>query len=326
MPTTVSVALCTHNGARFVGEQLRSIFQQTRPVTEVVLSDDASQDDTIALVERLWGSAPHPLPVLKIIRNEKALGVTRNFEQAVIAASGELVALCDQDDVWAADRVALMAAQFEARPGLGALFTNARLVDAAGQSMGTTLFEALEISRHELARVRDGHSFDVLLRRNIATGATMMFRRSLIESAIPFATEWVHDEWLAIIAAAVSEIDWMPDPLTDYRQHGENNIGATAPTLRYKFRRVLAPRGNRYTNLVDRAQQLDERLSLLDVSAEVSQAMAHKLIHQQRRAELPSSRLSRIVPIIREARTGRYTTFSSQGRLDIVRDLVQPDR
>jgi len=318
----VSVALCTHNGAEYVVEQARSILDQTEPPAEVVLSDDASTDDTVALVEGLWATRESP-PALVVLRNATALGVTANFEQAALACTSDLVALSDQDDVWAPDRLGRMVDAFVSAPDLALLFTDARLVDGTGADLGPSLFGALEASEADLDGIRHGDAFGILLRRNLVTGATVVFRRSLLDVAVPFDRAWVHDEWLAIIAASVARVDWLPDRLVDYRQHGRNQIGVAAPTLRYKIGRVFEPRGDRYAGLVERAEHL---LARVDARGDaVRDAVEQKLLHQRRRAELPALRIARVVPVLREAATGRYARFSSQGNLDILRDLLQPE-
>src|SRR5687768_3625014 len=95
---TVGVALGTHNGVRFIEEQVRSILDQTRRVDEIVVSDDGSSDGTVEIIERLVeehrGSGA-PTPALVVRRNSAPLGVTENFEQAMRASSGDLIALCD---------------------------------------------------------------------------------------------------------------------------------------------------------------------------------------------------------------------------------------
>ena len=322
----VSVALCTHNGARFLAEQVRSILDQTELPAQVVLSDDASTDGSVEIVENMWAGLGIAAPSLTVLRNQSPLGVTGNFQQAVQACSSDLIALSDQDDVWAPDRIERMVARFDESPGLGLLFTDARLLDGAGVDLGASLFEALEVSDNDLSKIRRGEAFGVFLRRNLVTGATVIFRRSLLDQALPFDPAWVHDEWLAVIAAAVSEVDWLPEKLVDYRQHGCNEIGVTAPTLRYKVGRVLEPRGDRYSGLAERAEHLRTRLEALNVSPSILIAASGKLRHQKFREQLPSNRLARAVPVLREAAIGHYARFSSQGNLDVLRDLLQPDR
>ena len=101
---------------------------------------------------------------------------------------------------------------------------------AAGADLGTTLFAALGVTAAERAEVAAGRGFDALLRRNLATGATTMLRRRCATVALPIPPGWIHDEWLAIVAAATGRTAIVDAALTDYRQHGGNQIGARRPT------------------------------------------------------------------------------------------------
>ncbi len=224
---TVSVALGTHNGAAFLEPQLRSILTQSHPVQEVVLSDDASSDGSVALAEGLieeHRAADAPTPSLVVLRNPTALGVTANFEQALRAASGDLVVLADQDDVWRPDRIARALREFTARPEVELVASDARLVDGSGAALGSTLFDTLGVDAALLGRFRSDGSFDELLRRNVVTGATMAIARRLVERAVPFPESWVHDEWLAMVASVGGGLSLIDEPLIDYRQHGGNQI------------------------------------------------------------------------------------------------------
>ena len=259
----VSVALCTRNGARYLAAQVDSVCAQRPVPREIVLSDDDSSDDGIAIVRETLSTIGGDAPTLKVLQNRPSLGVTRNFEQAVSACQYELIALCDQDDLWRADRLARMVGQFEARPDLLLLHTDARLVDGDLKPLGSTLFQALEMKPEELAAIASGHAFEALQRRNLVTGATTVFRRSLLAAALPFPKEWVHDEWLAAIAAATGRVDVLPEPLIDYRQHGGNQIGARRPTFGDKLGKALAPRGTKHGERLRRAEVLLERLVAL---------------------------------------------------------------
>lgn len=288
---------------------------------ELVLSDDDSSDDTVAIARRVVGST---LP-LTVLVNRPALGITANFERAVAACSGDLIALSDQDDVWPVDRLATLVAQFETRPDLLLLHSDARLVDADGAPLGTTLFEALEVSDSERARIHAGAAFDALLRRNLVTGATAVFRRELLEHAQPFPSGWVHDEWLAIVASAVGRVDVIEQPLLDYRQHGGNQIGAQRLSLFGKARRVLSePRTERNARLQANFALLADRLAELDgVSPDRRAAARAKAEHERVRNAYPASRWRRIGPVFRERASGRYA-LSARGSIDVVRDLLQP--
>ncbi|MDN4598401.1 glycosyltransferase family 2 protein [Leifsonia virtsii] len=321
MSFTVGIALCTFNGERFIERQLESILAQRPAPDEVVVSDDGSIDSTLERVEAVAARAPVPLTVL---RGSKPLGVTANFERAVRATSSDLIALSDQDDVWHEGRLARLVREFD-DPAVLLVHTDARLVDSEGESLGRSLFESLEVTREELGREQAGDAYTVFLRRNLATGATVILRRSLLDDALPFPPGWVHDEWLAAVAAARGGVRVLTEATIDYRQHGANQIGVAAPTLARKVRRVLEPRGERNVILASRFATLADRLDGLDGIAEERLASAReKAAFEAERAAMPASRLPRARHVLRLARTGAYERFASRGRADILRDLIQP--
>jgi glycosyltransferase involved in cell wall biosynthesis len=313
------VALCTHNGAPYIREQLSSVLAQSAPVAELVVSDDASTDDTAAIVaDALDGAAVD----FVMLRNEPAVGVTRNFEGAVAATSGALIALCDQDDVWHTDKIRILRDALDAS---GALLTHsdADLVDEHGDPIGRTLFQWLEVSPNDLAAEQTADGFAVLLRRNLITGATVLFRRELLDVALPFPDEWVHDEWLAIIAAATGRIVAVEQPSIDYRQHGSNQIGVVEPGLRYKVARVLDTDGERNRVLAQKFRILAQRLDELDVPVRMRELARRKADFELRRSQFPPSRWRRLVPVVRELRAGGYAEFASRRRADAIRDLLR---
>lgn len=332
MTGTISVALCSRNGADFIVAQVESILRQSSLPIEVVVSDDASTDDTVRKIRAVFAELPAGSRAarvrLVVIENPEPLGVSKNFEQAMLACTGDLIALCDQDDLWDDRRLEKQAAEMWGRPHLYALFGDALLVDAAGASLGLGLFDALEIDAEVIRQVRGGGAFDVLLRRNIATGATMMVRRELLDLAAPIPLPWVHDEWLAIIAAATSSVDLLTDRLVEYRQHGANQIGVRRATLRVKIRRALEPRNDRNAGLAVRSGLLVERLTSLGLRVPtpfLERARAKERVESWRK-ELPGARRRRLVPILQANGRHWYSEFTSQGRLDMLRDLLQPHR
>ena len=91
-------------------EQLESIRTQSMPVDEVIIHDDRSTDDTVAIVEKYIRE--HGLErTWKVSQNPKNLGYAANFIGAVKETEGEYIFFCDQDDIWVPDRVEAMAAR-----------------------------------------------------------------------------------------------------------------------------------------------------------------------------------------------------------------------
>ena len=324
---SISVAMCTRNGEQYVARQVQSILNQRPAPLELVVGDDASTDGTIAVIEREHAAAraaDAALPTtLTIIRRDPPLGVTANFAATIEACQGDLIALSDQDDEWMPGKLATLCAAFAADPELLLAHTDARLVDADGAPLGLTLLDALEATPGERAGLAAGEALSVLLRRNLVTGATVMLRRTLLESAAPMPAEWVHDEWLAAIAASVGRVRLLPEPLIDYRQHGANEIGARRPGLADKLARLREPRAERAARLATRTGLLAERGRALGLPPEVQDQLDAKADHEARRARLPRVRIARVPSVLGGAVTGRYGRYS-RGAMDVLRDLVTP--
>jgi len=315
----ISVALCTRNGTPYLRAQL--ILAQTLLPMQIVLCDDASTDATVALArEVLDGSAV----ALRVIENAQPLGVTANFERAILACESPLVVLCDQDDVWIPTRLERAAQLFESRPGLELVHSDATLIDGEGRILSATLFGALSVGPTQVAAIHAGAALELLLRRNLVTGATMMIRRSLAERATPFPSAWLHDEWLATVAAATGEVDVINEQLIAYRQHGANQVGVARLGFAAKVRRMLEPGTLRNRRLLQRAEQLEARFERLDgVTHAQLEAVREKLRHERVRAALPLTRIRRLRTVAAELRSGRYSRFG-RGPADAVRDVVQP--
>lgn len=324
MTLSVSVALCTYNGAAFIERQIVSILEQDQSPFELVVADDGSTDDTLQIIRRTCERYVSSTTVLRILGPAGHLGVTGNFERAIVATTGDLIALADQDDIWHSDRVSVSVAAFELDDTLLLQHGDATLVGPAGEPLGLGLLEALSVGAAEFQAIASERAFDTYLRRNLVTGATVMFRRSLIAAALPFSRDWVHDEWLAMIASAIGSVQLNRRALIDYRQHGSNEIGVAAPTIGYRVRRMLEPRGQHYVMLARRADALLAVLRTLGVAERYIVLAERKLRFERVRASLPAARLARVRPVIREFHAGSYTDLSSQRALDVVRDIIQP--
>jgi glycosyltransferase involved in cell wall biosynthesis len=325
---TVSVIMCTYNGRDYVAEQVRSIMTQSRLPAQLVVSDDDSTDDTVEIIRQTLQELVSENTAVGSIRvdfvhNSPALGVTRNFEAACAHATESLVALSDQDDVWPRTRLELMLDEFEKRPDLTLLHTDARLVDSQGMDLGLTLFKTLHLGADEIEKIHDGRAAEVLLRRNVVTGATTIFRKALLTVAEPFPASWLHDEWLAMCAAVAGRVDVLNVPLLSYRQHSANQVGARKLGFRHLVGRAIFPRTERNQRLLNRAQDLAQHPMLGTVSDDSRGEILGKLRHEVVRSSFPENRLRRFIPIAREIRSQRYGKYGL-GLQDVIRDILQP--
>lgn len=323
-----SVALCTYNGEKFIEEQLASIVNQTVPVQEIVIFDDASTDRTVEIIESFIARNIEPI-AFNLFVNSKPLGISRNFEACISATSHEWIFLSDQDDVWRPNKIEILRKAIEEFPNSLLFCTNANLVTESLEPLGYSLFEALSLSSKESFQLRTNEAFSALLRRNLATGATMLLHKSLFMRAVPFPESWVHDEWLAIISAYFNEFMQLSDKTISYRQHSSNSIGATKLSLRRRISKYREPRSERNAHLVQRAialeafteshNNIERGLFQLEYDDKIKRYSAF----HRKRLLFPTNRLHRIFPILGLMISGQYSV-NALGVRDAFKDFIQP--
>jgi glycosyltransferase involved in cell wall biosynthesis len=293
--TRASVALCTYNGARYLREQLRSIADQRTPPHEVVICDDASTDDSVKIAENFARTAPFNVA---IHRNPTRIGTVANFEQAIALCSGDVIFLCDQDDVWHPDKIARLLPRFgEAR--VACIFTDARLIDERGNAIGRTLWQQIGFAGLRF-------SFDTVADRNVATGATMAFRASLRSLLLPMPKDQPHDWWIVLLTAATGGAIPISETLIDYRVHGEQQSGA-GPKVGSLETWIAASMSTGPQAFRDRAHRLElvrDRLATAGVQIDIDDRIAHL----QTRASMHGFR--RPLLVLRELLSGRYFRYS----------------
>lgn len=226
------ILLATFNGERFLPALLASLSAQTDDNWKLLVSDDASTDGTMAQL-RSFAATDARMEILAAA--DGPLGACANFArllQAALAAGAAFFALCDQDDVWHADKLARMRSELaDGDPTMPMLvYADLNLVDVGGNGLGESHF-----SRAGTPQVRAGVD-TWLFAHNLVPGCAMAGNRALLELALPVPVAiHHHDWWLLLVAAATGKVRAVDDELTDYRQHGGNLIGAASP-----LRRALA--------------------------------------------------------------------------------------
>ena len=314
----IAVVLCTHNGARFLQDQFASLRAQSMQPHEYVLSDDASTDGTWELLQVFAHEEGAAGRSVTLHRNPEALGYVRHFEQALQRATAEVLFPCDQDDIWHAGKIARMTEEFGRRPGLLMLHGDARLVDASGGDLGKRLFDVLEVISAERAAMHAGGGFEVLLRRNIVTGAAMAVRREVVALARPFPADWAHDEWMAMIAAMHGAVDMLEEIVIDYRQHAGNQIGVKERTTLQRHMGYGVSRRAYLQRQVVRLQELLGHVDSAAVPDHHREPVAQRLEHARSRSSLPPRWIARLHHVLREWRSGRYRRFGSGWRSALV--------
>lgn len=218
----VSVAMATYNGATHIREQLDSIAKQTLLPAELVVSDDGSTDDTLAVIRDFAEHAPF---LVRILSKKERLGYADNFLNAASECAHDLIAFSDHDDVWLPTKIETGHRRITQDSSLLSmhrlLLTDEALAPKTVWDQGIggdAVFEALALDPYITG-----------------WGNTMMFRRELVSlvsrSQRPLEPEkssgrlMSHDTWIYSLAAALGRVSHIAEPLILYRQHGNNVFG-----------------------------------------------------------------------------------------------------
>lgn len=312
----LSVAMATYNGERFLAEQLDSLARQTRPPDELVVRDDGSDDGTLAVLTEFERHGPFPV---RVERGER-VGFAAAFLAAAAACTGELVAFCDQDDVWLPHKLERCRAAFEADDVLAVIHTST-IVDERLSSTGRRYPDV------RADRVAPPLASDPWL---AVRGMSMVVDARVVGLADPArrpASHYLpdapmhHDEWLYALARSLGAVSFVAEPLALYRQHGANVAGAPGG-VGARLRETVSTGWSYYARRRDQARALERLFGELAVSAgdagireraaaavPAHRELARRLDRRVGVYEPGASRARRARRLARLARDGHYGGF-----------------
>jgi glycosyltransferase involved in cell wall biosynthesis len=205
----ISVCLATYNGAAFISDQVASILPQLGSDDELVVSDDSSSDATVEMMRsladrriRLFSRAGEPNPV-------------RNFENAISHATGEIIVLSDQDDVWLDNKLSVVHEHLDSRCGtVSLIMLDGLIVDAFDQRvLEPSIIRATRAGPGLLKNIYD----------NTYRGSCLAFTRPLLRVGLPFPDGIpMHDMWLGLLAELFGQVEFVPIATIRYRRHQAN--------------------------------------------------------------------------------------------------------
>lgn len=252
----VAIVLCTFNPDRsFFEEQIDSIRRQTFTNWTCFLNDDHSDLEYQLLIKEIIGEDDR----FKVHLWDTNHGTVYNFERGLnlVTPEYEFVALADQDDVWHDNKLELMISLLQ-NSGLLLAHSDLRVINQNGKVMHESCWSLERRNTVNFSPWR-------LIYRNSVTGCSMLFRRQLLDRALPFPRQKVkrptffHDHWLAL--SAQGSVLPINRRLIDYRQHSRNQIGARKRTWidRFKQLRYIMTRIQERLFLVSNFLDLKER-------------------------------------------------------------------
>ena len=233
-PERVAICMATYEPpAELFARQVESIRSQSHGDWVCLISDDCSSPEALGAMGEAIGGDER----FVVSRSNERLGFYANFERALGMAPADCayVAFCDQDDRWYPEKLEILVD--ELRGGANLAYSDMRIVGDGGETIADTYW-TIRRNNHD--------NFASLLITNTITGAASLFRRELLDLALPFPPrhgEMYHDHWVALCALATGEVRYVDRPLYDYVQHGAAALGhARANAGAMRRRRGLADR------------------------------------------------------------------------------------
>jgi glycosyltransferase involved in cell wall biosynthesis len=212
----VSVCLATRNGSAYLREQIDSILAQLTDDDELVITDDASTDETVAIVNSYDDNR------IILLQQSTPIGVAGNFQTGLTACRGSYIFLADQDDVWNTKKIERMVSELQ--------HCDLVVCDCAISDNQLNIHASSFFSNN-----RSGKGLLKNLYRNSYMGCCMAFRREVLSRALPFPKDiQIHDFWIGLIAELHFNVNFIPDVLVRHRRHS-SNASTTGQTSRFTF-------------------------------------------------------------------------------------------
>jgi glycosyltransferase involved in cell wall biosynthesis len=221
MEKRVSVCIPTYNGAKYIREQLDSILSQLGESDEIVVSDDSSHDDTLAIVRSIGDNR------IVVLEGGDFKSPIFNVENALKHSKGRFIFLSDQDDVWMDGKLSAMLSELEK---YDAVVSDCKVVD----QNKNVIEESFSAKRNS------GKGFLKNLYKNTYLGCCMAFRREVLDYVLPFPKDIpMHDMWIGLSVDFRKPVGFINTPYLLYRRHGGNTSTASGKSNRSVYRQLL---------------------------------------------------------------------------------------
>lgn len=213
----IAICMAMYNPPKALFEaQIKSLKAQSHRNWVCIINDDGTANEDFDRIRYDLKTDPR----FHIFQNAERQNFYRNFETCLrrAPADADFIALCDQDDVWDADKLESLAAAF-ATPDTNLVYSDARIVDSNGHVRSKTFW---------INRRNNFTDLPTLMVANTVTGAAAMIRASLLPYLLPFPQPVgpvFHDHWLGLVALYKGRIGYVDRPLYDYIQHSDGVIG-----------------------------------------------------------------------------------------------------
>lgn len=312
---TISIAMTTYNGERFLQEQLDSFLQQTRLPDELVVCDDGSQDSTVTIVQSFVSKAPF---AVRLFVNKTNLGFSKNFEKAIGLCNGDLIFCSDQDDIWLPEKIETFEKLFYECPEVGCLICDVEMVDENLKPLDIAMWIVRGFTPRLQKQFNQGKNLSVLFRVDFIQGCALAFRGELRHLILPIPPSWGFDYWIGFALSFFGEVRLIPRKLIKYRRHyNQFTSGQYQNGLQYlffadKLSRFKKGTRDKFEQVLNRWIEARDYLILKNIfRISKINLIDGKIQHLITRASLPDSFSKRLRNIVQEIALGRYQRYSN---------------
>lgn len=216
----VDILLATYNGEKYLVEQIESILNQTYKEFRLLISDDCSTDKT----REILGKYAEKDKRIMVFLQENNLGVVGNFEFLLKKVENPYFMFSDQDDIWNVKKIEKSIQKIEEGQA-DLVYTDLAVVD----SDLNTIYPSYWKLKNIYHKIKKYNNFESLYLNNFVTGCTILSKKEVISKVLPLPknSKYVlHDYWLPLIVSQKGKIDYIEEPLIQYRQHNQNRVGS----------------------------------------------------------------------------------------------------
>lgn len=217
----IDILLATYNGEKFVKEQIESILNQTYENFNLIISDDASTDNTLNILEEYEKKDTR----IKVFKKEKNEGLIDNFEFLLKNVTSDYFMFSDQDDIWKKDKIEKSINKLKEESS-GLVYTDLEIVDEKLNVIYPSYWKYKQIYK----KIIKYNNFEALYLNNFVTGCTILAKSKYIKDILPLPRNSkfvLHDYWTALIISAKDKISYVEEPTIQYRQHKNNRVGSS---------------------------------------------------------------------------------------------------
>ena len=216
----IDILMATYNGEQYVREQIESILCQTHKEFNLIISDDASSDNTVNILKEYEKKDER----IKIFIQYKNLGVISNFEFLLSQVKSDFFMLADQDDIWNKEKIEKSFNKLK-KEDADLVYTDLEIVDQDLKIKSNSYWKTKGFEK----RIKKYNNFESLYLNNYITGCTIICKSKWIDEILPLPKKTkflIHDYWIALLISLKGKISYLDEPTIKYRQHKNNSVGS----------------------------------------------------------------------------------------------------